>query len=190
MFSHNNKNSPRILWIKITENKSINTLKELRFKTCVSKSLNTNTILLCVHYLLRMCTILAQKSCVVVIFQGHDTTASCCLFTLWALAKHQDVQVNLLDHSTIVPAANTCLFRRGMPAPSASAPFLTLTRYTVLINMNIAHLRHVCAQVCHLEGERHCRGTNLGFYVWHLSRFETMASRSKDGICCKTGILF
>jgi len=74
MFSHNNKNSPRILWIKITENKSINTLKELRFKTCVSKSLNTNTILLCVHYLLRMCTLLAQNvynTCSEVLCCGH-----------------------------------------------------------------------------------------------------------------------
>ncbi|GFG34777.1 hypothetical protein Cfor_09045, partial [Coptotermes formosanus] len=29
-------------------------------------------------------------------FEGHDTTASCCLFTLWALAKHQDVQDNVV----------------------------------------------------------------------------------------------
>ncbi|PNF34049.1 Cytochrome P450 4C1 [Cryptotermes secundus] len=29
-------------------------------------------------------------------FEGHDTTSSCSLFTLWALAKHQDVQERVL----------------------------------------------------------------------------------------------
>lgn len=30
-------------------------------------------------------------------FEGHDTTSSCCLFTLWALAKHQDLQERVLN---------------------------------------------------------------------------------------------